>query len=211
MSFIHAYLLGGMLLAGVPVLLHLILRQKPKRLTFPAFRFLKARQKINTRRMQLQHLLLLLVRILIISALCLALARPRLFSSRLVASSDRPVVAALLFDTSASMEYTVGGVSRLEDAKKRCRELLGEMDAGSRVAAKRPCRNFPGERAPGRGAAAPAPGDAPQPAWRPPGEPRTRADPLRTRRAGGPLNTPVARALRLWEQRGKGEEGPPRL
>src|SRR4051812_49976263 len=175
MSFIHAYLLGGMLLAGVPVLLHLILRQKPKRLTFPAFRFLKARQKINTRRMQLQHLLLLLVRILIISALCLALARPRLFSSRLAAGSDRPVVAALLFDTSGSMEYTVGGVSRLEDAKKRCRELLGEMDAGSRVAVLDS-------------------GDDTQTVLLPPSESRSRVESLRIRPAAGSLNSPVARA-----------------
>ena len=101
MTFIHGYLLGGLLLAGVPVLLHLILRQKPRRLPFPAFRFLKARQKINQRRLQLQHLLLLLLRVAAISALCLALARPRLFSSRFVAGGDRPVVAALLFDTSA--------------------------------------------------------------------------------------------------------------
>jgi hypothetical protein len=30
----------GLLLAGIPVLLHLLMRQKPRRLPFPAFRFL---------------------------------------------------------------------------------------------------------------------------------------------------------------------------
>ena len=30
MAFIHGYLLGGLLLAGLPVLLHLLMRQKPR-------------------------------------------------------------------------------------------------------------------------------------------------------------------------------------
>ena len=47
MTFIHGYLLGGLVLAGVPVLLHLILRQKPKRLPFPAFRFLLQKHRTN--------------------------------------------------------------------------------------------------------------------------------------------------------------------
>src|SRR5947199_10769540 len=133
MTFIHGYLLGGLVLAGVPVLLHLILRQKPRRLPFPAFRFLKARQRINQRKMQLQHLLLLLLRILVLAALCLALARPRLFTGGPGAGGDRPVVAVLLFDTSPSMEYTVGGVSRLDEARRRAGELLDEMKPDSRV------------------------------------------------------------------------------
>ncbi|MFM7150895.1 MAG: BatA domain-containing protein [Gemmataceae bacterium] len=85
MTFIHGYLLGGLILAGIPVLLHLLMRQKPKRLPFPAFRFLKARQQSNQRRMQIQHLLLLLLRVCLLVALCLGLARPRLFSHRNVA------------------------------------------------------------------------------------------------------------------------------
>src|SRR5262245_39555106 len=99
MTFIHAYLLGGLALVGIPILLHLLLRQRPRRLPFAAFRFLKARQIINQRRMRLQHLLLLALRMLLLAAICLALARPLLFSQRLSGTSNRPVVAALLFDT----------------------------------------------------------------------------------------------------------------
>ena len=35
MTFIHGYLLAGLLLAGVPVLLHLIMRQKPRTCSSP--------------------------------------------------------------------------------------------------------------------------------------------------------------------------------
>src|SRR4051812_46589486 len=118
MTFIHGYLLGGLLLAGVPVLLHLTLRQKPRRLPFPAFRFLRQKQRVNQRRLRLQHVLLLALRVLVIAALCLALARPRVFSHRLSLAGERPVACALVFDTSLSMEYGAGGITRLDEAKR---------------------------------------------------------------------------------------------
>src|SRR6476660_9807672 len=101
MNFIHGSLLFGLALAAAPVVIHLLMRQKPKRLPFPAFRFLKQRFRTNQRKLNLQNLLLLLLRIGVICALCLALARPRLFADRLGGGSDRAVTAVLLFDTSA--------------------------------------------------------------------------------------------------------------
>jgi hypothetical protein len=71
---------------------------------------------------------------LLISLLCLALARPRIFSERFQFSSDRRVAAILLFDTSYSMEYTAAGRTRLDEAKRRSQELLDELGEGSRVA-----------------------------------------------------------------------------
>ena len=82
MSFVHPLLLGGLLLVGIPVLIHLIMRQKPKHLLFPAFRFLVRQHRTNQRRLRLRHLLLLALRVLLIAAVCLALAQPRLFSER---------------------------------------------------------------------------------------------------------------------------------
>src|SRR5579884_392024 len=117
MSFIHPLLLGGLLLVGIPVLIHLIMQQKPKRLLFPAFRFLLQKHRTNQRRLRLRHLLLLALRIALVAGLCLALARPRLFNERLNLSSDSPVAAALIFDTSYSMEYRVADRTRLDEAK----------------------------------------------------------------------------------------------
>ncbi|HXG11891.1 MAG TPA: BatA domain-containing protein, partial [Gemmataceae bacterium] len=104
MTFIHPLLLTGLLLVGIPVLIHLIMQQKPKRLPFPAFRFLLQKHRTNQRRLRLRHLLLLALRMLLIVLICLALARPRLFSERIGLGSERPVAAVLLFDTSFSME-----------------------------------------------------------------------------------------------------------
>ena len=134
MTFVFPLLLGGLALAGIPILLHLILRQKPKTLPFPAFRFLVQKHRSNLRKLQLRHLVLLALRVLLIAALCLALARPKLFHESLNLSSDRPVAAILIFDTSASMDYrSTDQVSRLKEAKDRGDELLDQLPDGSRV------------------------------------------------------------------------------
>lgn len=76
MSFLHPALLAMAALAAVPVILHLIMRPKPKRLMFPALRLIESRRKSNVRRLRLRHIWLLLLRVAIILLLVLALARP---------------------------------------------------------------------------------------------------------------------------------------
>src|SRR5207237_2094762 len=134
MTFIFPLMLGGAILAGIPILLHLIMRQKPKHLLFPAFRFLLQRHRTNQRKLKLRHLLLLALRLFLIIGICLALARPKVFSDRLNIGGERPVAAVLLFDTSYSMGYKSGGQNRLEAAQQRAKELLNELPDGSRVA-----------------------------------------------------------------------------
>jgi hypothetical protein len=198
MTFIHGYLLGGLLLVGVPVLLHLIMRQKPRHLQFPAFRFLRQRHLINRRKLRLQHLLLLLLRMGVIAALCLALARPRVAAERVASlfNNERPVAAVLIFDTSPSMEYNAAGHTRLEEAKQRARELLDEMDAGSQIA----LLDSGDDVGAGGGAE-----------WMSPTLAQTRLDGLHIRPANAALNRQIDRAVRLLEKVGESEEPPPRF
>ncbi len=78
MSLLNPALLAGLGLAAIPILLHLLMRAKPKRLIFPALRLILQRRKQNTRRMQLRHFWLLLLRVLVIGLIVLALTRPSL-------------------------------------------------------------------------------------------------------------------------------------
>src|SRR4051794_21541850 len=134
MTFIHPLLLGGLALVGLPVVLHLIMRQRPKHLVFPAFRFLQLRQRTNQRKLRLRHLLLLALRMLLIALMCLALARPKLFSDRFgFLGDEQAATVVLVIDTSPSMEYTVAGNKRLDDAKARATELLDDLGEASRV------------------------------------------------------------------------------
>lgn len=124
MTPVHPLLLGGLLLVGIPVLLHLIMRQKPKRLQFPAFRFLVQRHHSNQRKLRLRHLLLLLLRMLLIAVFCMALAF----------GSGQPVAVVLVVDTSPSMEYKVGDKSRLDEARRQALQLLDDLPDNSQVA-----------------------------------------------------------------------------
>ncbi len=153
----HAILIVGAALVGLPILLHLIMKQEPKRLPFPALRFLKQKNKVNQRKLRLRHFILLALRMLVILLFALALFQPKtgeryqfdtgrvpvlgrvnfefaLPGSQLGVLGRGPVSAVFLIDTSPSMGYTEGGKSRLDEARRRALELLDELPAGSRVA-----------------------------------------------------------------------------
>lgn len=66
---------GGALLS-LPIILHFLMRPKPKEMIFPAMRFLRERQQTNRSRMRIRHFLLLLMRCLLIGMVAVALAGP---------------------------------------------------------------------------------------------------------------------------------------
>jgi hypothetical protein len=76
MTFVNLSLLAGTALVALPLILHLIMRRKPRHFEFPAIRFIQKRQDTNRRQMRLRHLLLLLLRAAAIALLAFALARP---------------------------------------------------------------------------------------------------------------------------------------
>ena len=61
----------GSLLMGVPVLLHLLMKQRPRHQVFPALRFLHRRHVANKRQMRLRNWLLLALRLAAIGLLAM--------------------------------------------------------------------------------------------------------------------------------------------
>src|SRR5262245_60914470 len=121
----HSILLVGAALVGLPILLHLIMKQEPKRLSFPAFRFLTQKLKTNQRKLRLRHFILLALRMLLIGLFCLALYN---------VDEEEPVAVVVVLDTSPSMGFTVNDKTRLEEACQQALDLLGSMSPQSRVA-----------------------------------------------------------------------------
>src|SRR5688572_10092160 len=80
MAFLNFSLLAGGLLMAVPILLHLVMRQRPKQLIFPALRFIQQRREANRRQLQLRHWILLALRCGAVLLAALALARPSVAS-----------------------------------------------------------------------------------------------------------------------------------
>jgi hypothetical protein len=134
LSFLSPLLLGGAALVAAPIILHLVMRRTPVPHAFPALRFLKERAIANRRRLQLSHLLLLLLRMAALVLLAMALARPVLRGAGWLPNAEGPVAAALVFDTAPRMTLREGNKTRLQQAAELARVLLGKLPAGSEVA-----------------------------------------------------------------------------
>ncbi|QEG41793.1 BatA domain-containing protein [Roseimaritima ulvae] len=78
MSFLNVSLIIGIAAASIPVLLHLISRREPKRLVFPAVRFLTERIEVNRSRLKIRRWMLLALRAGVLAVLAMALARPQI-------------------------------------------------------------------------------------------------------------------------------------
>jgi hypothetical protein len=122
MAFLNVSLLLGGAFFAIPVILHLIMRQKPKHLVFPAVRFVKERRESNTRRLQLRHWLLLALRCAAVIIPALALARPSVASAMwgnyfALGAMGLAFAAVLLFLYVATVRklsrYLVGGLALL--------------------------------------------------------------------------------------------------
>ncbi len=78
MAFLNPIILSALGLVAIPVILHLLLRPKPKQLIFPALRLIRERRKQNVRRFRLRHWWLLFLRMAAIAMIVFALTRPTL-------------------------------------------------------------------------------------------------------------------------------------
>lgn len=105
-QFVSWGLAGAAFAAGaIPIVIHLLNRQRFKRVTWAAMDFLLAASRKNARRIKFEHWLLLTVRTLAILLACLAIARPFLPDSASAALLGRPsAVHLLVVDGSLSMQ-----------------------------------------------------------------------------------------------------------
>jgi len=134
LSFLTPMLLAGTALVAVPVILHLMMRRKPVKHAFPALRFLRERAVANRRRLRLNHLLLLLLRMAAIALIALALARPTLRGAGWLADAEGPVAAVFVFDTAPRMLLREGNRTRLAQAAEMARVLFAKLPPTSTVA-----------------------------------------------------------------------------
>src|SRR6266436_2856062 len=109
MALVNLSLLVGGAFVAIPVVLHLIMRQRPKQLMFPALRFIHERRLANQRRLQLRHWLLLALRCAAVGLLVLALARPSVASGALSSWIAAGFLAAL---TTLAGVIALGSLSR---------------------------------------------------------------------------------------------------
>lgn len=131
MSFVNPLFFLGMLAAAVPILLHLIKRERAIRIEFPTLMFLRRISKKSIRYQKLRHLLLLLLRILALVLVALAFTRPFYELPAPTAAGGRVATAhIILLDNSLSMGYG----DRWAKAKQAADDIVRGAESGDKVA-----------------------------------------------------------------------------
>jgi hypothetical protein len=132
MSFLAPALLAALLAIGIPIVVHLVQRERRTVQPFPSLMFLRRIPNQSVRRRAIRHWPLLALRILAFVLVAIAFARPFLRSSGAAAASGGTRQVVVLIDRSASMGYGEHW-TRAQDAARRVVRALGPGDSGSVV------------------------------------------------------------------------------
>ena len=131
MAFLTPLFLFGAFGALIPLLLHLIKRERVPVRMLSTFRFLKFSQREVVRQQKIRRLLLLALRMAACAALSIIFARP-LFNNTANAALSvlQPRAIVILVDTSYSMAYG----NRFDVAKREVNAILRDINPGDQVA-----------------------------------------------------------------------------
>jgi hypothetical protein len=129
-TFLAPLLLGAILLAGVPILLHLFHRSEGKPLDFPALRYLHRTAREHARTIRTRQLLLLMLRVAAVVLLALAAARPIL---GFLASGHPPTALVLVVDNSVSSGAVVDDVRMLDRLRAVAKRSVASALPGDRI------------------------------------------------------------------------------
>lgn len=136
MTFLAPAALAGLAAVAAPIAIHFLNKMRVKVVRWGATRFLLESLKKNQRRLEIEDLLLLVLRCLILILLALAFALP-VFNpdgGSGGGAGDEPSVSVILLDQSASMAQSDGVHTRFDQARDVARERIEGLGEGSQVA-----------------------------------------------------------------------------
>lgn len=121
MSFVQIGFLGALAAIAIPIVVHLVFRQRAKRVELGTLRFLQIVLEHTARRRRVMRWLLLALRLSCVVFLALLFARPYLLAAR---QEGEKQTVAILIDCSATMELKHEGIRAVEHALSTAQELL---------------------------------------------------------------------------------------
>jgi hypothetical protein len=132
-GFIATWMLWWSLAGLIPIALHFWFQRQRREMNWAAMQFLMAAIQKQSRRIRLQQLILLLLRIAILVTLALAAAQPFLSSREpnWIGTTRPPLLWVGVIDTSYSMQYVDSTrQSRWEQAVTKAREMIEQLQPG---------------------------------------------------------------------------------
>lgn len=145
-----AFFVAGLLLASVPIIIHILNRRRYKTVQWAAMDFLLRAMKKNRRRLKFEQWLLLATRCLVMFLIATALARPLGCRENTFASiaGSRSGLHVFVMDNSYSMAYEADrpdARTHLDQAKRLVKDQIARLSAGGEsvaiVTASRPATN----------------------------------------------------------------------
>ncbi|GAB1344948.1 BatA domain-containing protein [Gemmatimonas sp.] len=130
MAFLAPAFLALGLLAGVPLLVHLLRRRVGRVLDFPAVRYLERMEQEHSRDLKLRNRLLLILRLIAVLALALAAARP---IANLLGVGHAPISVALVMDNSLSTGVVQNGRMLFDSLRADAKRVVGELTSDDRA------------------------------------------------------------------------------
>lgn len=142
-GFASSWLLWGLLLGVLPPLIHLLNRRRFRETQWAAMRFLAEALRKNSRRMRIEQLILLLVRIAILALVVLGLAQPQLESVGRLFATNVPTHRIILLDTSFSMGFEGPSETRFQRAQQIAKDIVDGALQGDAFNLVRICSSEP--------------------------------------------------------------------
>jgi hypothetical protein len=138
MTFAAPLFLLAAIAAAIPIVLHMINRQKVKELPFPTLRFLKVSVQKTRRRKRIHDVLLMLVRASVLLLIAAGLARPAVTNLSSLWHGTQAAVVVIL-DNSASMGMIDQDRVRFDTATSAVSQIFDELTDGDQVALLATC------------------------------------------------------------------------
>jgi len=129
MSFLQIGFLTALGALAIPIIVHLVFRQRPRRAELGTLRFLRVVLAHNARRRRIMRWLLLSLRMACVALIAFLFARPYWLAAHTAGDKRTTVV---LIDQSASMELRADGLRLIERAVADARDLLMKAEAKDR-------------------------------------------------------------------------------
>lgn len=130
----NGFLLTALASLAIPILIHLLIRQRIKTVKFSTLRFFLPQDEKKRRR--ISHWLLLFLRLALLTLIVLAFARPFRPLARETQSAPQRLPRQVVFvvDLSASMRIREGSLTRWEKARRQLLESLGQLGPDDKAA-----------------------------------------------------------------------------
>ena len=168
LGFLNPLLLGGLALASLPLLIHLLQKRRLPEQVLPTLRFLQQVNQQVKRRIRLRDVLLLAMRTLAIILLVLLVARPVWHDDADAIADAGPSAHSFIYvvDASFGMKYRKDGTPLFEHARDRVVQEANRLQPGQEAAVvlcddqwQLLTNGFEGSGAVGRALRQAAPGD----------------------------------------------------